>query len=761
LTNKQLGRAFAVLACIAGFAASCSRESALAPESGYRIEIASGDQQLGRARAALAAPLVAKVAESASGAPVVGVRVRFSIEDGSEAAAQLLDSVAVTDGDGYARAWLTLGEERHPGEDYHEDEILVRATISAAPWRSVRFSQRLVGEITLTSVTPTSVKGGDTLRYDGTNLNGVDVVAEFGTTRAPARGVVIVPPCLAPGVTAFRLLVDGKPSNAISINVVANRAPLALAPLERITLPATRLSDCVSLAGNGAQYLVAAQFAGVGSPNSVEWLFGADTTPALLTSAREPATARPRASQLAQREFDSSIRTLEEAIAGQVRAQLMTQVKTEVKSEVRTQVTPQASLRIAPPPPAPGSTRGFRVVSRMDGTAFTTVTARLRYAGEHVLVYTDLDSGSDTTAFSDEQLSALSMLYDRDLYGAAVNAFGADPDLDGNGRIIVLFSPVINRMSRAEDCLLRGYVTGFVYPVDQLERDPNSNRGEIFYGFVPDPLGKFSCPHTEAEVIRVLQPTFLHEMQHLISFNERVLARGAPAEELWLNEGLSQMAEELGSRLFEARYPAPAGRSSTQQLFPDSAAPFIAPQMLNAYVYLFFALDNSLTSYEAHGSFEERGGTWLFLRWLADQKGDGILRRLVQGSRRGVENVETVTGEKFGALFGDFGLALLADSLPGRPRLTAPERLRFKSRNLRQLMAREAVVSGFMDPWPLRAYVMSNVTALRAAMPVGTMMHALLQSSPGSGPIRLSFTSPGGAPFAPPFGAQVSIMRLP
>jgi hypothetical protein len=744
LTNKQLRRALALFTLIAAFVAGCSRERVVAPESGFQISIASGDQQLGRARAILGAPLVVRVTDPSSGAPAVGVRVRFAVADSSEASAELLDSVAVTDGDGLARAWLTLGDERHPADDYHEDEILVRATIAAAPWLGVSFTQMLVGEITLSSVTPTSVRAGDTLRYTGDNLNGVEVVAEFGTTQAPARGFVVVPPCLDPGATPFRLIVDGKPSNTISISVGTNRAPMTLAPFERITFPAARLADCVSLAGNGAQYVVAAQFAAVGSPNAIEWQFGADGVPTPLASAREPATARPQPSQLAQREFDAAIRKLEETIAPEVRRQRA-----------------QASLRIAPPPPAEGSIRDFRVVSKMDGSTFTTVTARLRYAGAHVLVYTDLASDSDTAAFSDDQLTALAMLYDRDLYGAAVNAFGADPDLDGNGRIIALFTPVINRMSRAEDCLLRGFVTAFVYPVDQLERDPNSNRGEIFYSFVPDPLGKYSCVHDEVDVIRTLQPAFPHELQHLISFNERVLARGVPSEELWLNEGLSQMAEELGSKLFEARYPAPAGRSSTQQLFPDSAAPFIAPQMLNAYVYMFFALDNSLTSYEAHGSFEERGGTWLFLRWLADQKGDDVLKRLVQGSRRGVGNIEAVTGEKFSALFGDFGLALIADSLPGHPRTAAPERLRFKSRNLRQLMAREAVITGFMEPWPLRAYVMGSITTLRAAMPVGTMMHALLQTNPGSGPIRLSFTVPGGAAFAPPVGAQVSIMRLP
>jgi hypothetical protein len=333
--------------------------------------------------------------------------------------------------------------------------------------------------------------------------------------------------------------------------------------------------------------------------------------------------------------------------------------------------------------------------------------------------------------------------------------------VDGNGRVIVLFTPAVNRLAKKEDCVQRGYVTGYFYPIDQLERHANSNRGEIFYAFVPDPNDKFSCTHLEEDVVRLIQPAFLHEMQHLISFNQRVLARGGDLEEAWLNEGLSQMAEELGSRLFETRYPAPLGRSTTTQLFPDSSASFIAPQMLNSYVYLYFALSYSMTSYDGNGSLENRGASWLFLRWLADQKGESILKRMVQTTRSGVANVEAVSGESFGELFGDFSLALFADSLPGVARpLTAP-RLRFKSRNLRQLMARESVIAGFDKPFPVTTYSLERDGVLRAAMLPGTMMHAILRSKPGEGPLRLSFRTGAGQPFAASLGAQVSILRLP
>jgi hypothetical protein len=341
-----------------------------------------------------------------------------------------------------------------------------------------------------------------------------------------------------------------------------------------------------------------------------------------------------------------------------------------------------------------------------------------------------------------------------------VAAFGSPSDLDGDGHVVVLLTPVANRMSLASECVQRGYVTGFFYGVDLLERDPHSNRGEVFYGFVPDSTGRYSCPHSAADVERTLQGTFPHELQHLISFNQHVLVRGGMPEVPWLNEGLSHAAEELISRMYDARYPAPLGRGTREQLFPDSSAPYIAPQLLNAYIYLHAALDHSVTSYRGAGGIEERGATWLFLRWLADQKGDDVLGRLARSNLTGVANVERAAGEPFGTLFGDFSVALLTDSIPGLPRTASPRR-RFQGRSLRQLMAREAVISGFTNPFPLVTYRLEPGGTLRSAMLPGTMMHALVTSGSPASPVQLAFTTPSFAAFAPAARAQVTVVRLP
>ena len=744
----------AACAIVSGLATGCRDAPLLEPESGYRIRVASGDKQLAPAGAALAFALTVLV-ENPAGSPEPGVRVRFTVIRGGEAGTRLVDGIGVTDPFGRASARLVLGAAL--------DTTWVEAALSTVDGAAVRFSAVAIAAPAVTTVSPTAFRAGDTLRVSGAGfIPGLTVVRIGGTLVPVLAGAsatevrAVVPPCLATGSTSVSVAVDGAPSNGLSAAVVASRAAMQLRAFEAVTVAAAQLGECITFSGEaGATYLVSAQSAaGQQSVSLFDWRLGAagSATDAVVIDA---AAAAPRADRgWAQRQFESNLRELERQVAAPARVERADYVARGAGSPSGS-IGRAMSRTVAAPDL--GSTRSFSVVAAVDGSRFVSVTARLRFAGSHLLVYTDTVSSTLT----DTRIAALANLMDRDLYPLTVNAFGSESDVDANGRVIVLLTPVVNALAKAADCVQRGYVTGFFYGLDVLERAERSNRGEVFYGLVPDSTGQYSCAHQEADVVRTLQGTFAHELQHLISFNQHVLARGGNTEETWLNEGLSHMAEELASRLFEARYPAPLGRSTTVQLFPDSAAPFIAPQLLNAYVYLNSTLQHSVTSYDGTGSVEERGATWLFLRWLGDQKGDAIFRQLVESPVTGVANVERTTGERFGALFGDFSLALVADSIPGVPRSAVPARQRFLSRNLRQLMAREAVVAGFTNPFPLPTYSLAVGGSLRSAMLPGTMMHALVRSDGTGTPLRLAFTTPALAPLAPALAGQVSIMRLP
>src|SRR5204863_8605906 len=74
-----------------------------------------------------------------------------------------------------------------------------------------------------------------------------------------------------------------------------------------------------------------------------------------------------------------------------------------------------------------------------------------------------------------------------------------------------------------------------------------SNFAEMFYLIVPDPSGTINGNvRTKAEVTQSSISVLAHEYQHLINAARRLYINDAEDfEEVWLNEGLSHIAEEL------------------------------------------------------------------------------------------------------------------------------------------------------------------------------------------------------------------------
>src|SRR5690606_28370633 len=140
-------------------------------------------------------------------------------------------------------------------------------------------------------------------------------------------------------------------------------------------------------------------------------------------------------------------------------------------------------------------------------------------------------------------------MFDDPIYDAVVDVFGEPSDVDGDGRIIILFTPVVNEMTPRNSS---GFIAGFFYGLD-LTTQANSNRSEIFYSLVPDPNGQFGDRRATSDVLRVVPPVLAHEFQHMIHFNQRYLLRGVRTETLWLSEGLAHTAEDVVGAVFRAR----------------------------------------------------------------------------------------------------------------------------------------------------------------------------------------------------------------
>lgn len=712
----------------------------------YSLTIRGGDEQQGPAGSFLDEELQVTVTDPTEN-PVRGVVVRFRVESG--AGASLDDSLAVTGIDGVARVQAQLGPT--------QGEYRFRASVRRQDTLAVTFTVTATAPPTLTSVDKLSFGGGDTLVLTGTDFNSslagnsVYVGGSRGRilTGSTTSLTVVVPACITPGAVGVRVQVGSASTNAIAGTYTTTSPQLELNPLEGITVSGAEVSRCLRLTGAGARYLIVPQFVGDSALQKFGYYLGASGT--VAAALQQAARQEPEriGGNVVQRRFDRMLREREHLLAPQLAFKGIA---------TRPRETPLEALTL-------GSTRAFKVLGNLEGTSFKTANARLKYIGNNVLLY--FDTASPAGGFTDEDIQAFGDLFDKTLHPLGVQTFGAESDIDNNGHIAVLFTPLVNALTPSASCATSGYVTGYFFGFDLDSRSGNSNKGEVFYALTPDPTGSRSCAHSVGSVKAIVPATFIHEFQHMISFNQHVLVRGGSDEDIWLNEGLSHIAEEVASRHYEAKcagITTPPCRTNATQTFPDSAIGFISGDLLDAYAYLRRTDTVSVTTFRDFGELEERGAAWLFLRWLGDQKDSTIYGKLVQTSKTSVRNIEDKSRESFASLFGDFSIALYTDSLPGVARTAIPQRYRFTSRNFRKIYATiHALNPGLLpQPFPITLKTLPLGGEVEASMVQGTMDFYLLQTLSSTGSASLQFTTrPDRKVFPATLEAQLGVFRLP
>jgi hypothetical protein len=552
---------------------------------------------------------------------------------------------------------------------------------------------------------------------------------------------------------------------------VCGGALVSLGVLESATLDCSNGGTTITLAGGGASYLVVPQFAAGGVPNqAVGYTIGVSGgsvvtasvqrggrsgaeprgVPAFGAWANGPSRVTPG---LLQRQFDAMLRA--EGRAG------LASGRWRVPRSSRQSISSSRALSLQPP--ALGSLNDFHVLASLDTVTPPTkrVTARLDYVGQNILVY--VDTLAPPNGFTPDQVTGFGQLFDQTLFPLDLDTFGSPSDIDQNARVIMLLSPVVNSLTSASQCASQGYITGFFDGFDLVSKDTSSNQGEIFYSVVPDPNGTVSCAHSVSSLLADVPSVFLHELQHLINYSQHVLVHGSVPEEGWLDEGLSLVASELGSIYYEQRFPPPAGRTDPNQLFPDSSEGFIETQLTSSYAYLLQPDTATLTLHsDADFGLAWRGGDWLLLRWLGDQKGSGFYKQLEQTRLTGTGNIAAAAGESFATLFGDFSPALYADSLPGVPKSSIPPRDRFTTRTLRQLYQAYFDAAGPSSsvprPFPIAPNVLTG--SVSASLVPGTPTFYQVNTASGASQVQIQFTAPGGLALAANLHPQVSVFRL-
>lgn len=502
---------------------------------------------------------------------------------------------------------------------------------------------------------------------------------------------------------------DGGPASALGIG-------------ESALVQVTESGGCIRLASpeSDAEYLLVAYSArGEEGPGGAQGAFNLYVGPDTFagTSARE-LRETPSLSSLEAR-FDANLRSRERQVA---------------QHRLR-------PLRVTAPI-VEGDPRSFQVCADLDCASVVTVASTARFVGIHGVVF--LDDDVPGNGYTEADVDSIGALFDQYLYPIDTTAFGRESDIDGNGQVFILLTDQVNHLSGScpTGDVVAGYFTG-----NDLRIQQNSNGAEIFFGLVPDPASS-TCPVDQTKARRLLAPLLIHEFQHMISYNRHVLLGGDAPEETWLNEGLSQFAEELGGRQVPSTWCV--GGNCVNQ--------FIKANITNAYNFLlgpelYFLIE----PVESQGTLQERGANWLFVRWLAEQAagdsaiGTAVTRRLLAADNaggsttRGAANVTAMANTHIQAGIGFPELLaewLAANYVEGRDELPAIGRLRYRSWNLAR--AFDQLVLG---PYPLVPDSVASGYHGFGTLRGGTGRLIRLTRTAGSSPIAVGVTA--SAPTAP------------
>lgn len=217
---------------------------------------------------------------------------------------------------------------------------------------------------------------------------------------------------------------------------------------------------------------------------------------------------------------------------------------------------------------------------------------------------------------TDEQINHITNAFSKD-YKIIHQYFGKEDDIDNNGKILFLIADF-------EDGLM-----GYFYPVDKY---PNgtfagtySNEADVMYI-----NHKYFDSLVYEEKKTELTATFIHEFQHMTLFDSRKRNNLDVNVAIWLNEGLSMLAEYYGGYALSHKN----------------------------YIYNFFDREQNKSLITDHSS-QNYGLSLLFARYMDYLYKDKYINRIYNSSATGIKAVEEVAEKDFNTIFQDFTKMIL------------------------------------------------------------------------------------------------------
>ncbi len=291
-----------------------------------------------------------------------------------------------------------------------------------------------------------------------------------------------------------------------------------------------------------------------------------------------------------------------------------------------------------------GDTRSFIV-------ADTTGHNQQGYTVDAVLVSTnamylwiDADSVIDEAVLESLSNQAEAIIMPR------VHALWGDvwADIDENGCISVLITPLINEQERAIGFFNPGDLYSYEDDPSSAYYNPVSNHMDIVY--LADP---FLDPEVFAYSVPSLLATLAHESTHLIVYSNKTFFPeeagwdDPPREELFLDEGLAHLSESLvgygasgGNLAFFSRYLDNTPKYSARFADIGGAQDSVGKRgLMSAFLsWLFWQAGGAEWSLDDPGMITDTGGI-------------AFLRRLMHSGLTGWENISSSAGQLADALF--------------------------------------------------------------------------------------------------------------
>lgn len=442
-------------------------------------------------------------------------------------------------------------------------------------------------------------------------------------------------------------LVTVTSSNA---QLCSSATALQLAVGEVATLTAAqKASLCLGTA-------TAAEYALIPFNNST---VAANVVPVTLTGTNTTATSSPPAASLQsalqasllRTRFGASVQPSSESWETEFRQRERRDLAT-VSERVRAVKRGTSSLTDVPANPAVGSV----VQLNANGTGNLCTApkqlhpARVVSVLPHTIVF--VDTLAPAGGYTNAELAAFGAAFDTLGFVVDTLNFGAPTDVDVNGRIAIFFTQGVNQMPQPVGGFVGGYFSARDLYAASASSCIASNEGEIFYMPVPDPNSTINGNYTnKASLSAGVLATLVHEFQHLINSGRRIYVNNAPvtSEELWLNEGLSHIAEELLYYRISGNSPRTNIGLSVAQSTQAQVDAFNTYQLQNmSRLLTFMKAPETNSPYAANADFATRGAVWQLLRYAADRKGESE-----RSTWYPLVNSTTAGQANFNAIFGN------------------------------------------------------------------------------------------------------------